>query len=65
MTFRIHVPANSVATVYVPTQQVRSVKESGRRIGNSEQIRFVKEEAGCAVYEVGSGDYSFESVWKD
>lgn len=65
LTLRIHVPANSVATVYVPTQQVRSVKESGRRIGNSEQIRFVKEEAGCAVYEVGSGDYSFESVWKD
>jgi hypothetical protein len=28
------------------------------------QVKFLREEAGCAVFEVGSGSYKFEGAFK-
>jgi alpha-L-rhamnosidase len=52
--FRLHVevPANTTATVYVPAGDPRKVAASG----GAEPARF---EDGFAVYEVGSGRWSF------
>jgi len=63
---RVRIPANTVATVHVPTRSVEAVRESGRPAGESEGIRFLRAEPGHAVFEVGSGEYHFESPgWTD
>jgi alpha-L-rhamnosidase len=56
------IPANTTATVYVPTDDQHTVKEGGKSIGEVEGVRFVKMDGDKAVYEVGSGSYSFTSL---
>jgi alpha-L-rhamnosidase len=36
------------------------VKEGANRASASEEVRFLKMENGNAVFELGSGNYSFE-----
>lgn len=59
----ITVPANSVATVYIPTKDAGSISSSKKKISSDKSIRFLRMEGDAAVYEVGSGDYSFTSKW--
>jgi hypothetical protein len=55
--------------VYVPAKDAASVTESGKAIdkteapalSNVEGVKFLRMENGCAVYEAGSGQYSFGS----
>ena len=58
-TFDISVPANTSATVRIPAADANRVLESGKSIENAEGVRFVRQENGTAVFEVGSGDYKF------
>jgi len=60
-TLKITIPVNSVATVYIPTSDNSKIKEGGTDISNIKDIQFVKIKNGCAIYKVGSGNYSFES----
>ncbi|MFD2287686.1 family 78 glycoside hydrolase catalytic domain [Pedobacter petrophilus] len=53
--WNITVPPNTTATLYIPANKRNEVSES-RNIGD---IKFVKMDNGKAIYEVGSGDYSF------
>ncbi len=57
--YRITVPANTTATVYVPASTAEQVMESGKPAGKAEGVTFVRMENNCAVYEVGSGVYTF------
>ncbi|MEZ4720391.1 MAG: glycoside hydrolase family 78 protein [Flavobacteriales bacterium] len=57
----ISIPANTDATVYIPTSNANSVVESGRLIIDSPDISVISEESGRIVLKVGSGDYSFQS----
>ena len=52
-------PANTTATVYVPTIDPAGVTESGIPAGQAEGVEFIRAENGAAVYQVGSGHYSF------
>jgi alpha-L-rhamnosidase len=45
--------------VYVPAKNAESVNESGKPAAQSEGVRFVGMENGCAVFEVVSGTYRF------
>jgi alpha-L-rhamnosidase len=56
---RIAIPANATATVYIPASDVRSIKESGRPAREAAGVRFLRMEAGYAVFSVGSGRYAF------
>jgi alpha-L-rhamnosidase len=56
---KISIPANTSATFYLPAQSEKDVKESGKSIDGSRDIRFVKYEKGKAVYELPSGSYEF------
>ena len=56
------IPANTTAIVYVPTSDPKSVRESGST--KASEVKFLREEAGCAVFEIGSGTYKFEGAWK-
>jgi len=60
-TLNVTIPPNTTATVYVPARDPESVTESGLPAPGSEGVRFLRMEAGKAVYEVGSGDYVFVS----
>jgi alpha-L-rhamnosidase len=58
----VTVPVNTTATVYVPASDAASVNESERRAGETPGIKYLRMEAGAAVYEIGSGSYHFVST---
>jgi alpha-L-rhamnosidase len=55
-------PANTTAIVYVPSNDIASVTESDRPAGEAPGIKYLRMEAGAAVYEIGSGSYHFRST---
>ncbi len=57
----IIVPVGSTATVYVPASKAGDVTESGKKIKDSNALRFQRVENGYAIYYVASGNYSFNS----
>lgn len=59
--WKVTVPPNTTATVYIPTYDVASVKEGGRTINNIPNVKYMGIERGAAVYEIGSGSYEFLS----
>jgi alpha-L-rhamnosidase len=60
-TWKINVPANTTALVYMPAHTAAQVKEGAKAATASEGVRFLRMEGGRAVFEVGSGQYAFES----
>jgi len=59
LTLKIRIPANSSATVYVPTSDAAKVLEGEVPASKSAGVHFVKVEDGNAIYEVGAGSYIF------
>lgn len=57
----VEVPVGSTATVYVPALREGSITESGKKIKDP-AIRFLRMENMYAIYSVGSGKYSFQSL---
>jgi alpha-L-rhamnosidase len=53
------VPANTTATVCIPTANVNSVLESGQPAGRARKVSFIHMENGIAVFAVASGNYAF------
>lgn len=58
--WRIALPPNTTATVFVPADDAREVTEGGRPAGEADGVRFLRMETGQAVFEVGSGAYAFQ-----
>lgn len=57
----IIVPENTTAEVYVPASSAERVKESGAKAGSQIGVKFIRNENNRAIFEVGSGVYSFSS----
>jgi alpha-L-rhamnosidase len=57
----VTIPANTTATVYVPAQAASNVAESGKPAATSPGVKFVRLADGAAVYQIGSGSYSFQN----
>ncbi|NCU02460.1 MAG: family 78 glycoside hydrolase catalytic domain [Chitinophagaceae bacterium] len=57
--WKISIPANTSATVYIPANSVQEITESGLSIANSKDIKFLKEDDGAVVLEIASGNYTF------
>ncbi|MCH5375747.1 MAG: hypothetical protein JJ992_17385 [Planctomycetes bacterium] len=55
----VTIPPNTTATVHVPALHTDGVQESGRAANQAPGVTYLRSEAGCAVYSVGSGQYSF------
>ncbi len=64
-TMDITIPANTTATVHVPSKDQGGVSESGRPAANATGVKFLRMENGTAVYTVGSGTYQFQSTLPD
>jgi alpha-L-rhamnosidase len=56
----IDVPVGSTASVYIPAKSEKDVKESKRAATSSTGVRFKEMKGEYAVFEVGSGKYSFQ-----
>jgi alpha-L-rhamnosidase len=59
--WKVTIPVNTTAIVYVPAASVESVTESGKPATQARGVKLVEMENGRAVFSVGSGNYSFES----
>ncbi|MBL7077292.1 MAG: hypothetical protein ISS31_07460 [Kiritimatiellae bacterium] len=64
-TWKITVPPNTTATVYVPAGAAAKVTESRRPATQADGVRFLHMEGGRAVFEIGSGAYAFASTIVD
>jgi alpha-L-rhamnosidase len=62
LTMVVSVPANCTATVYVPFKTGTPVLESGKSAASAYGVKFIREEKGKAIFEIGSGNYSFQSM---
>jgi alpha-L-rhamnosidase len=58
----VQIPANTMATVYIPTTNAAGVSESGKPVTHDAGIKFLRMEKAAAVFELGSGSYHFEST---
>lgn len=59
--WKVTVPANSVATVYILANDAPDVTESGQALDRANGVTFLHMEAGFAVLRLTSGTYSFSS----
>jgi alpha-L-rhamnosidase len=57
--WRITIPANTTATVYVPVAEGMRVSEGGIPSADASGVRFLRREAATEVYEVTAGEYHF------
>lgn len=57
----ITVPANTTARISIPAKSSAGVHEGGRRAKDGIGIKFIEMEDGRAVFEIGSGVYSFRA----
>jgi alpha-L-rhamnosidase len=61
LAMEVTIPANTTATVYVPAKDAAGVSEGGIPAAQAKGVKFLRLEDGAAVYEIGSGRYSFLS----
>lgn len=59
----VTVPANAEATVWLPSREVDTVRESGQPVMAARGVRVLRQEGDRTVFEVASGKYRFESRW--
>lgn len=61
LSMQVDVPVGSVATVFVPLMNEKTITESGIPVAESADVKFLKEEDGYRVFSVPSGRYLFTS----
>jgi alpha-L-rhamnosidase len=61
LAMEVTIPANTTATIYVPAKDAAGVTEGGKPAAQAKGVKFLRLEDGAAVYEIGSGRYSFLS----
>jgi len=61
LTLEVVVPANTTATVCIPTRNLAGITESGKTVHDAKAVKFLGEEGGKAMFAVGSGNYKFAS----
>ncbi|HEX2852323.1 MAG TPA: family 78 glycoside hydrolase catalytic domain [Opitutaceae bacterium] len=57
--WRLSIPPNTTATVFVPAVSAARVTEGGKPAAKAEGVTFLREENGHAVFRIGSGAYHF------
>jgi alpha-L-rhamnosidase len=61
LTVDVTIPANTTATIFLPTSNASAILESGLPASQSPALRFVSSASKIAIYEAGAGQYSFVS----
>jgi len=65
LSWKISIPGNTTALVYMPALEARQVMESGRPALKAKGVKFLRMEGYNAVFEIGSGDYVFKTAWPE
>jgi alpha-L-rhamnosidase len=60
--WKIEIPANTTATLYIPAASSDSIQESGTPAKKAEGLAFQNMENGTAVFTAQSGQYEFVST---
>ncbi|WP_443939412.1 family 78 glycoside hydrolase catalytic domain [Pedobacter sp. MW01-1-1] len=60
-SWKMTIPPNTTAVVYFPTKRKESLSEKTEAMS---KFKFLREEADRTVYEIGSGDYTFQMDMK-
>jgi len=58
-TLRVTIPANTVATVYLPAESPGAITESGKPLAQAPGVKFLRTEDKRTLVTVDSGEYSF------
>jgi alpha-L-rhamnosidase len=61
LTMEVTIPANTTATVHVPAADAGKVMEGGKPAARAPGVKSLTNQAGTAVFAVGSGTYRFTS----
>jgi alpha-L-rhamnosidase len=61
---RTTIPPNTEAMIYLPAESKDRILESGQIMNMIPEIKYVKDEDGYLVFQVGSGKYHFTMPWK-
>lgn len=61
----VTVPANSTATVWIPSCDIRHITESGQRLSDAEAVTRVESNSTHGVVKIGAGNYEFCSTIED
>jgi hypothetical protein len=61
LTLCLTVPANSSATVVLPTKNAAAIREGNQPAAEASGVKFLRIESAAALYEVSSGTYQFTS----
>lgn len=57
--WKVSVPANTTATIYIPTPDGANVQEAGKSAEDSDGVSLLRCDKGVSVYKVDSGKYHF------
>jgi alpha-L-rhamnosidase len=57
----VTIPANTTATVYIPTKDAGRIVEGSQPAAQAQGVRLIGTENGAAVFEIGGGTYHFIS----
>jgi alpha-L-rhamnosidase len=60
-SWNITIPANTSAIVYMPASSQNTISENGGKVLSAKGVKFLKMEGSRAIFEIGSGKYSFTS----
>ena len=63
-TLNVTIPANTTATVVLPTPDANGITESGHPLAQAEGVKIERALADRTVLEIGSGRYSFVTKTK-
>ena len=59
----VTIPANTTATVVLPTPNPAAVTESGKPIEQAEGVKVLGSSSGETRLEIGAGEYYFVVPW--
>lgn len=60
------IPANTTATIYLPASSAKQITVNGKPLSKSSTAKLIRLDAGCAIINVGSGNFHFTStIWVD
>jgi alpha-L-rhamnosidase len=63
LRLNVTIPANTTATIYVPTKDAASVLENAKPASKANGVKFLRMEDEAAVFNVEPGKYSFEATY--
>ena len=62
LNIKVTIPANSSARIHIPVTDQSEIRESGKAAAESEGVQYISTENGCAIFELGSGEYDFDCI---